>query len=546
MRRTALRILKQLYNQPLSVTELAEALDKNQGWISELVTDLESQNLVTKKKHVELADNYEARLLGQLIDRYDIEEILSGKQEELLQALREQAQTASDLEKQGFAQSTVYQNLKQLRSTGVLEESEDGYRISDEILRDFLEAKTSVSGEKYTVDGEVLLRVSDNGTEGIPTAFSAFTRYGVEYYTAQSYLYQGDQELELEDVLVHAIRFAESKKQTAICGIFYLKHSASLNHSKLWQLTRKWSCTEKWADLLAYLDQRNVKQEDLFLPWDEFTDVARDYDVYPRGKHPEESLLNGLEELGDTLQEKVDAYLLGGGNLILRGLKDSTKDFDVVVDDRATLSRLVEALQKLGYDERRDLEEVYEQLDPSIVLEKQGFPRWDIFVQTIAGALELTPAMKQRSDRTKIIGQLSLHLLSLEDIFLLKSITDREGDLEDNALIAQQGSIDWQQIFQEIQTQDDVTDRYFSFSVLDTLDLLEDRYNIETPIHQRLVSYCLENALLVTLDEPKTIKDLRTELDFPDHQIYNKLRKLEEQDRIEVDRSGKLNTYQVA
>jgi len=52
--------------------------------------------------------------------------------------------------------------------------------------------------------------------------------------------------------------------------------------------------------------------------------------------------------------------------------------------------------------------------------------------------------------------------------------------------------------------------------------------------------------LLVSLDAPKTIDDLREEMDFPDHQIYNKLRKLEEEGQITVDRSGRLNTYQRA
>lgn len=70
------------------------------------------------------------------------------------------------------------------------------------------------------------------------------------------------------------------------------------------------------------------------------------------------------------------------------------------------------------------------------------------------------------------------------------------------------------------------------------------REGIQAPIQQRLVSYCLEIALLLTLKESKTIRDLREELDFPDHRIYNKLRKLEEEGQIEVDRIGKLNRYQ--
>jgi len=239
-------------------------------------------------------------------------------------------------------------------------------------------------------------------------------------------------------------------------------------------------------------------------------------------------------------------YLLGGGNLILRGLKDSTKDVDLVVEDGQTFVAVAETLQDQGYEERGDLEAAYAQLDPSIVLEKEGFPRWDIFVTTVAGQLQLTEAMIERCDRSVEYGNLQVHLLSLTDIFLFKSITEREGDLEDVAVIGKQADLDWDEIFEEIKTQEACTGQLFSFAVLDTLDILEKRHEIIAPITARLVSYCLENALLVSLETPKTIEDLREKLDFSDHQIYNKLRKLEAEGEITVDRSGRLNTYQRA
>ncbi|MEF8826166.1 MAG: transcriptional regulator, partial [Halapricum sp.] len=161
-----------------------------------------------------------------------------------------------------------------------------------------------------------------------------------------------------------------------------------------------------------------------------------------------------------------------------------------------------------------------------------------------AGQLQLTEAMIERCDQSFHYSNLHVHLLSLTDIFVFKSITEREGDLEDVALIAQQADLDWGGIFEEIKTQEALTGRFFSFAVLDTIDVLEERYDIVAPITDRLVSYCLENALLVSLENPKTIEDLREELDFPDHRIYNKLRQLEEDGQITVDRSGRLNTYQ--
>ncbi|MFB6187227.1 MAG: transcriptional regulator, partial [Halobacteriaceae archaeon] len=149
------------------------------------------------------------------------------------------------------------------------------------------------------------------------------------------YRYQDHRdELDLEDILIHAVKLADSKRQMGIAAVFYLKHSGSLDNQKLWQLARKWDCVERWADFLAFLDQRDIHREDRFLSWNEFTDLANEYDVYPKNKHPEDSLLNGMEAVGASLPKRVKTYLLGGGNLILRGLKDATKDIDLVVDSR--------------------------------------------------------------------------------------------------------------------------------------------------------------------------------------------------------------------
>jgi len=548
VRATALQIIDCLRDRPYVVGELAAAIGKSQSWTSEVVSDLEADNLIDRTDGVRLATTYEATLLADLLDQYALENMLTGTKEEILGALLDGPKTISELQQQGFAKSTLYQHLREIRETGAIAQTDDGYTITDDTLRSFLEARTRTKPfeTEFRAHGERLVATSKDDVDGISTAFSAFTRYGVDYHPAKTYVYQGDRSLDLEDILIHAVVVAETKKQMAMAGVFYLTHRATLNSSELWRLANRWDCVEKWADLFAYIDQREVHQEELFLPWEEFIALANDYGVYPRGQHPEDSLRRGLEALGEQLETPVDVYLLGGGNLILRGLKDSTKDVDLVVEDGQTFVTVAETLQDQGYEERGDLEAAYTQLDPSIVLEKEGFPRWDIFVETVAGQLQLTEAMIERCDQSVEYGNLNVHLLSLTDIFLFKSITEREGDLEDVALIGKQADLDWEKIFEEIKTQEAHTGRFFSFAVLDTLDVLDERHNIVAPITERLVSYCLENALLVSLETPKTIEDLREEIDFPDHQIYNKLRKLEEEGKITVDRNGRLNTYQRA
>jgi len=545
MRATALQIIDCLRERSYTVGELSDAIDKSQSWTSEVVSDLIDEHLVERADKIQLASTYEATLLVELLEQYDLTKILTGTKEEVLSSLLSVPQTVSELQQAGFAKSTLYNHLNEIQETGVITKSDEGYIITDDTLQSFLEARIQHDPFEttYRANGDRLIVTSTDNIDGMQTAFSAFTRYGVEYHAAKTYSYQGETSLTLEAVLLHAVRVAETKQQMAMAGVFYLTHRGTLDSSDCWRLANKWDCVETWADLLAYIDQREVQQEELFLPWGEFMDLATDYDVYPRGQHPEDSLETGLKELGATLETPVDVYLLGGGNLILRGLKDSTKDIDLVVETTQTFRLIAEALQEEGYDERRELETAYAQLDPSIVLEQEGFPRWDIFVEAVAGQLRLTDSMIERCDQSLTYDNLNVHLLSPSDIFLFKSITEREGDLEDVVLLTKQTDLNWGVIFDEIKTQEELTNQLFSFVVLDTLDILDNRHDIVAPIKDKLVSYCLENALLVSLKAPKTIEDLREELDFADHRIYNRLRKLEAEDEIAVDRTGRLNTY---
>ncbi len=309
------------------------------------------------------------------------------------------------------------------------------------------------------------------------------------------------------------------------------------------KLADRWDCLERFADLLAYIDQREVKEKDLFLPWDEFIEICKDYDVYPRNKFPKDRLEQDLEYLGSKLSEELDVFIIGGGNLIIRGLKDSTKDLDVILEKKENLDRFVDTLEGIGYNKDLDLENRYDRLDARIVMEKSNHPRWDIFVNEVAGLINLTETMKARIQEKKKYRRLNVNLISLTDIFLFKSVTDREGDLEDAALIMRKGEVEWDEIFQEIKKQESAGERNYSSSVLATLDILKDRYGLESPIMNKLSSYCLEKSLLFSLKEEKTIKELKEMIDFPSYQIYNKLRKLEKEGVIEVNRDGKLNKY---
>ncbi len=545
MRRTEIEIIQKLKQKPLRLKSLASEIDKSQSWTSELVSHLEERGLVKTDTTISLADTYESDLLKKLSKRFDIEKILAGKREDILRSLYSTQKTLSGLEKEGFAKSTVYEALSDLKEIGIIAEEEKGYRIKDETLCDLLKAMTRDPFlESYRTDGEVIIK-TEEVVEGELTAFTAFERYGLRYFPSENYFYQGNTPTEIENVLIHAVKFAENKKQMSMCGVFYLKREHTLSNDTLWKLANKWDCLEKFADLLAYLDRREVKRSELFLPWDEFLDVCRDHEVYPRDKFPDKILTRELRSVGKRLSQKTEVYLIGGGNLIFRDLKDSTKDIDLVLQGKSDLDRFVNALQKAGYKKKIDLTNTYQKLGAKTVFERSNHPRWDIFVEKVAGILRLTEDMKTRAVQKENYGSLKVRLVSLTDLFLFKSVTDREGDLEDAALIMEQGEVDWNRLMEEIKKQESIGERLFSFSVLTTLDILKERYDLESPIRNKLLSYCLERSLLISLEEEKTIKELKKELDFPTHQIYNKLRKLEDEGEIEVDRKGKLNKYRL-
>ena len=76
-----------------------------------------------------------------------------------------------------------------------------------------------------------------------------------------------------------------------------------------------------------------------------------------------------LEELGVTLSTDVTAFLIGGGAMAFRGLKDTTKDIDLVATTETEFDRLLAGLDDQGYEEVSELDETYQQLGATLCVE---------------------------------------------------------------------------------------------------------------------------------------------------------------------------------
>jgi hypothetical protein len=157
-----------------------------------------------------------------------------------------------------------------------------------------------------------------------------------------------------------------------------------------------------------------------------------------------------FEKLGQVLEERVEALLIGGAVLLELGLKDATKDIDIVCRSKEDKEKLLAAAKALGF-EIVGPEKRHERLGVKRLAVKGG-RNLDFFAQRISYDFDLSEAMWQRAKRIRSFGSLVIRDASLEDIFIMKLIANRPGDAPDcsNLVIA---GLDFDAVYREIEEQ---------------------------------------------------------------------------------------------
>lgn len=151
-----------------------------------------------------------------------------------------------------------------------------------------------------------------------------------------------------------------------------------------------------------------------------------------------EDLLELLERIGEFVNRRISVYVLGGAALTLRGIKSSTVDIDITVEDQGSYEALVSALQRLGFVHESGLRFRNIVTDEYVDVDVGKFIR-----------LPLYPEFKQDAQLLGVFGNMEVMLFSNESVILLKSITGRERDLEDIAAIIRSGDLSWERLMQK-------------------------------------------------------------------------------------------------
>ena len=255
-----------------------------------------------------------------------------------------------------------------------------------------------------------------------------------------------------------------------------------------------------------------------------------------------------LENLEKIIKSPVKIYVAGGYVMAHQGLKAGTKDIDVIVETGGQTEILAKGLKAAGYHLILDgiLSKEYQALGAAVYENSDGF-RWEIFKKIVANKLALSSDMKKRSKMIRKSGNLQVSILSNEDIFLMKGVTERDRDLEDMSLLARSG-VDYESVFKECVSQSDRTGKLWEMGLHDKCEELEEKYGVRVPITKKLQRIAEEKMLTkriipVLRRGPKTEKELleilKEKLKHGDIRAGIKI--LNTQSRIRISKRGKIS-----
>jgi hypothetical protein len=198
-----------------------------------------------------------------------------------------------------------------------------------------------------------------------------------------------------------------------------------------------------------------------------------------RRKFARDEVFAAIEEISRSLDAPIEVFLIGGLAMIIHGTKVATKDVDVVLSSHEMTKRFVSALRGLGFAEWRGPDPEYQALEASYILERDDGMRFDVFTGRVCRVVALTDGMMGRAVEHPLPGLLRLRVLMPEDLFILKSVTSREDDVDDMVALARMG-LDWGMIAAEVRAQPDNWRWLAPF--YDRLEGLEQERGVVSPL----------------------------------------------------------------
>jgi len=157
-----------------------------------------------------------------------------------------------------------------------------------------------------------------------------------------------------------------------------------------------------------------------------------------------------FREIDKEINKKINVYTIGGAALLDQGLKVATKDIDLIIGTEEEFNDIQKALENIGFKQRIP-GEGYSHFNLSQIFIRDEY-RIDIFKKQVCSKFSLSKNMIERARRKINLNYIDLFFCSNEDVFLFKTMTEREGDLADCESIVR-AAVDWDVILNELKSQ---------------------------------------------------------------------------------------------
>ena len=515
MNTSSIKILKAMVEGTKDTTALKEIAEVKNWQFNALIKDLTEQGYIIKDENIiKFQEGAKAIIFRDVAKKLDIEKLLHESNETVISYLTEPIAVNALENISGLSRATVYRSISDLESIGAIEKENDIISLNQSDDKLLLFAKTlKTEREKKYSEGDVEILYQDTSrtlkkvpkgktTEGVSTAFSLFTDYGIEYHTVNDYYIEQDKPIKIEDVLIHSILVSKETKDKmglVMSMVFYLKNKEKVDTLTLREIASSYNVSDIWVDIEGYLRGNEPKHSELFLPWKEFIEKAELYEI-PSEKYTLPSAYPTLfEDVGKQLPHEMNLYLLGGENMRMKGLKPRTKDCDIIVESDTDFNNVITAFKTLGYEPIAKTEfsqEDWRIYPDELLIHPEKRSRIDLFTKKVMKDLSLSKKMKETADFIDY-GNIKLGLLRNEYVFLLKAVTSREGDIHDMNILVQKSStlpkkfhhgiFDWDLVWGELIQQDQINfSRNIAEVVLENLDLLAQKTGIKPPFYEKL------------------------------------------------------------
>ena len=187
--------------------------------------------------------------------------------------------------------------------------------------------------------------------------------------------------------------------------------------------------------------------------------------------------------IGLELKEKIVCYAIGGSAMMHYGAKVDTKDVDLVFLEEKSLEEVKKTLSAMGFDEKQSMIKIfkrYETAKKTPVMMVRGDERFDLFLKEII-TMKMSEGMIERVRETHEFHNCIVKIVSPEDIFLLKSATEREKDKADALSLLEKFKLDWRIIIDESLNQTKLGKHLFPVYLFDFLYELKEDLKAEIP-----------------------------------------------------------------